>query len=87
MIFQGQEMLENQQFSSHPGGGLDQDEHLQRIVQLYRDLIGARRDLKGYTPGLEGDQCSVLWSDNTSKLGCLSPLELIHPKPRCGGHR
>jgi hypothetical protein len=37
-------------------------------VQFYRDLIGARRDLKGYTPGLQGDQCSLLKVDNVNKL-------------------
>lgn len=68
MIFQGQEMLENQAFDS----GLDVDwsktNTYSRIVRFYSDLIGVRRDLKGYTPGLEGDQCALLAADNVNKL-------------------
>jgi 1,4-alpha-glucan branching enzyme len=60
MIFQGQEMLENQAFDS----GLDVDwtktNTYSYIVQFYHDIIAARRNLNGYTPGLEGDQCQVL---------------------------
>lgn len=68
MIFQGQEMLENQQFDSSRIVDWSKTNTYAGIVQLYRDLIGARRDLKGYTPGLEGDQCTTLWEDNSSKL-------------------
>jgi len=68
MLFQGEEMLENQQFSSTRQVDWNKTITYSNIVQLYRDLIGARRDLKGYTPGLEGDQCSMLQVDNTSKL-------------------
>ena len=68
MIFQGQEMLESNAFYSYTPVDWTKTNTYKGIVQLYRDLITARRDLKGYTPGLEGDQCSVLWSDNNSKL-------------------
>jgi 1,4-alpha-glucan branching enzyme len=68
MIFQGEEMLENQSFDSGRLVDWTKTNTYSGIVQLYRDLIHARRDLKGYTPGLEGDQCSILWEDNTSKL-------------------
>ena len=68
MIYQGQEMLESNAFYSYTPLDWTKTNTYSGIVQLYRDLITARRDLKGYTPGLEGDQCSVLWSDNTSKL-------------------
>ena len=68
MIFQGQEMLESNAFYSYTPVDWTKTNTYSGIVQLYRDLITARRDLKGYTPGLEGDQCSVLWVDNTSKL-------------------
>ena len=68
MIFQGQEMLENQSFDSGRAVDWTKANTYSGIVRLYRDLIGARRNLKGYTPGLEGDQCSVLWSDNLSKV-------------------
>lgn len=68
MIFQGQEMLENQQFSSSRSVDWSKTNTYSYIVRLYRDLISARRDLKGYTPGLEGDQCSVYQVDNVNKL-------------------
>jgi 1,4-alpha-glucan branching enzyme len=68
MIFQGQEMLENQSFASGLLVDWSKTNTYSYIVQLYRDLIGARRDLKGYTPGLEGDQCSMLQVDNVNKL-------------------
>lgn len=68
MIFQGQEMLENQQFSSSRPVDWSKTTTYSGIVQLYRDLIGSRRNLNGTTPGLEGDQCSMLKVDDTSKL-------------------
>ena len=68
MVFQGQEMLENQSFDSSRLVDWTKTNTYSGIVQLYRDLISARRNLQGYTPGLEGDQCSMLWVDNTSKL-------------------
>jgi 1,4-alpha-glucan branching enzyme len=68
MIFQGQEMLENQQFDSGLPVDWSKTNTYSHIVQLYRDLIGARRNLNGYTPGLEGNQCSMLQVDNVNKL-------------------
>jgi 1,4-alpha-glucan branching enzyme len=68
MFFQGQEMLENQPFDSSLPVDWSKTITYSNIVQLYRDLISARRDLKGYTPGLEGDQCTMLQVDNVSKL-------------------
>jgi 1,4-alpha-glucan branching enzyme len=68
MIFQGQEMLESNAFDSATNVDWSKTNTFSGIVQLYRDLIGARRDLKGYTPGLEGDQCAILWNDNSAKL-------------------
>jgi 1,4-alpha-glucan branching enzyme len=68
MIFQGQEMLENQPFSDTKSVDWSKTNSYSQIVQFYRDLISARRDLKGYTPGLEGDQCSLLQVDNANKL-------------------
>ena len=68
MIFQGEEMLENQQFDSSRPVDWSKTSTYTNIVELYRDLISARRNLKGYTPGLEGDQCAILWEDNNSKL-------------------
>ena len=68
MIFQGQEMLENQQFDSSRPVDWSKTITYTNIVKLYSDLISARRNLKGYTAGLKGDQCNVFWLDNTSKL-------------------
>ena len=68
MIFQGQEMLENQSFDSGLSVAWGKTNTYSYIVQFYRDLIGARRNLNGYTPGLEGDQCSVFEVDNINKL-------------------
>ena len=65
MIFQGQEMLENQSFDSSRSVDWSKTNTYSYIVQFYRDLISARRNLKGYTPGLEGDQCNVFQVDNT----------------------
>jgi 1,4-alpha-glucan branching enzyme len=68
MIFQGQEMLENQSFDSARPVDWTKTNTYSYVVQFYRDLIGARRDLKGYTPGLEGDRCAMLQVDNVNKL-------------------
>ena len=68
MIFQGQEMLENQQFNSSRPVDWTKTNTYSGIVQLYRDVITARRNLNKDSPGLEGDQCSLLQVDNTSKL-------------------
>jgi 1,4-alpha-glucan branching enzyme len=68
MLFQGQEMLENQPFDSSRIVDWSKTNTYSYIVRLYRDLIGARRNLKGYTPGLEGDRCNVYHADDDNKL-------------------
>jgi 1,4-alpha-glucan branching enzyme len=68
MIFQGQEMLENQSFDSGRLVDWTKTNTYSYIVQFYTDLITARRDLKGYTSGLEGDQFNTLQVDNNNKL-------------------
>lgn len=68
MIFQGQEMLENQSFDSSLPVDWSKTNTYSYIVQFYHDLIAARRDLKGYTPGLEGDREGMLQMDNVNKL-------------------
>jgi 1,4-alpha-glucan branching enzyme len=79
MLFQGQEMLENRQFSSSRPVDWNKTNTYSYIVQLYRDLISARRDLKGYTPGLEGDQCSMLQVDNVNKLVAYHRWKSVAP--------
>jgi 1,4-alpha-glucan branching enzyme len=68
MIFQGEEMLENQPFDSSRPVDWSKTNTYSSIVRFYHDLIRARRNLSGYTPGLKGDQCRILQTDNTSKL-------------------
>jgi 1,4-alpha-glucan branching enzyme len=68
MLFQGQEMLENRSFNSSLPVDWSKTNTYSYIVQFYRDLIGVRRNLKGYTPGLEGDGCAMLQVDNINKL-------------------
>ena len=68
MVFQGQDMLENQQFSSTRPVDWTKTNTYSRIVQLYHDLVYLRRNLDGYTPGLKGNQCSVLRFDNVNKF-------------------
>lgn len=68
MLFQGQEMLENQQFSSSRSVDWSKTNTYSGIVRFYRDLIRARRNLDGHTPGLEGNACAMLKVDNVSKL-------------------
>jgi 1,4-alpha-glucan branching enzyme len=68
MIFQGQEMLESSAFDSSLPVDWTKTNTYSYIVQFYHDLIGLRRDLQGYTPGLEGDQCSVFLVDNVNKV-------------------
>jgi 1,4-alpha-glucan branching enzyme len=68
MIFQGQEMLESESFDSSTNVSWSKTNTYSYIVRFYRDLIGARRNLKGYTPGLEGDKCSILQMDNVRKI-------------------
>lgn len=68
MFFQGQEMLENQQFSTSRPVDWTKTNTYGGIVRLYRDLIRLRRNLDGDVPGLKGDQCSMLAVDNANKL-------------------
>jgi 1,4-alpha-glucan branching enzyme len=68
MVFEGQEMLENQQFDSSRPVDWTKTNTYSYIVQLYHDLISVRRDTQGYTAGLEGSQCNVYWQDNTNQL-------------------
>ncbi|HXA45398.1 MAG TPA: alpha-amylase family glycosyl hydrolase [Candidatus Angelobacter sp.] len=68
MIFQGQEMLESSAFDSALAVDWTKTNTYNYIVQFYRDLIGVRRDLKGYTPGLKGNECSVVNVDNVNKV-------------------
>ncbi len=79
MIFQGEEMLENQSFDSGRLVDWSKTNTYSAIVQCYRDIIGARRDLKGYTPGLEGDYDDLLQVDNANKVVAFKRWKSAHP--------
>ena len=49
------------------------------MVRFYHDLISARRDLGGLTPGLEGDRCTLLAVDNVKKLIAFNRWSSVNP--------
>jgi 1,4-alpha-glucan branching enzyme len=71
MIFQGQEMLETRAFGFKTPTNMDfsraEDANFKGIVQMYRDLIALRRNLKGKTGGLTGQNLNVFHLDNGNK--------------------
>ena len=68
MLFQGQEMLENQQFSSGRPVDWTKTNTYSAIVKCYHDLIGLRRNFAGGVPGLKGSQISFLKVDTGNQL-------------------
>lgn len=68
MLFQGQDMLENQQFSASRPVDWSKTNTFSAIVQFYHDLIRLRRNLDDVSLGLKGDQCTLLQVDNVNKL-------------------
>ena len=68
MVFQGQEMLENQPFSSGRPVDWTKTNTYSAIVRCYHDLITLRRNFDGGMAGLKGDQISFLVTDNSNKL-------------------
>jgi len=68
MIFQGQEMLENEAFDSATNVNWSKTNTYSYIVKFYSDLVNARLNSQGYTPGLEGNQCAMLDVDNINKV-------------------
>lgn len=68
MIFQGQEMLENQQFSDSRPVDWTKTNTYAAIVNFYRDLTNLRRNADGGVSGLKGDQIGFLQVDNSNKL-------------------
>ena len=68
MLFQGQEMLENQQFSSGRPVDWTKTNTYSAIVKSYHDLISLRRNFAGGVPGLKGSQISFLKVDTGNQL-------------------
>ena len=68
MLFQGQEMLENQPFSTGRPVDWTKTNTYGAIVKCYRDLIGLRRNFDGGVSGLQGDQINFLQVDTANQL-------------------
>jgi 1,4-alpha-glucan branching enzyme len=68
MIFQGQEFLTDRWFEdSQPLDWSRRDQHA-GMVQLYRDLIGLRRNLAGQSAALCGQEIHVYHIDQSAKV-------------------
>ncbi len=59
MLFQGQEFLQGEWFRDDVPLDWDLNDSFQGMVRLYRDLIGLRRNLKGLSGGLLGQNVQV----------------------------
>lgn len=59
MVFQGQEMLEDQWFRDDDPVDWERLDTESGVVRMYRDLIGLRRNLDGLTAGLMGQHVRV----------------------------
>ncbi|MBL8159227.1 alpha amylase C-terminal domain-containing protein [Candidatus Saccharibacteria bacterium] len=68
MLFQGQEFMEEGSFSNWRALDWDKAAKHSGIILLYRDLIAARRNLRGHTPGLQGGLAEVLLCDEETNL-------------------
>jgi len=72
MIFEGEEMLETNQFSDTRAVDWTRTNTFAGIVRLYQDLIRLRRNLDGVSDGLMGDGCDTYDVDNANKLVAYS---------------
>ena len=68
MLFQGQEMLEDRWFQDQDPVDWSRRERFAGIVDLYRDLIALRRNLRGTTAGLRGAAVQVHHVDDEGKV-------------------
>jgi 1,4-alpha-glucan branching enzyme len=68
MLFQGQELLEDGEFSDTRPLNWGRLLVFFGLVTLYRDLIALRRNQRGTTRGLTGQSCRVHHVNNTNKL-------------------
>lgn len=71
MIFQGQETLETRAFGFKTPTQVDfsraEDANIKGIMQMYRDLIALRRNVRQKTRGLTGQNLNVFHLDNGNK--------------------
>ncbi len=68
MVFQGQELLEDQLFSTTNGMDWAKATNYPGIVRLYRDLAGLRRNRGGTTAGLAGEIAIAALTNNGTLL-------------------
>jgi 1,4-alpha-glucan branching enzyme len=68
MLFQGQEMLENQPFSTSRPVDWSKTNTYSGIVNCYRDMIRLRRNIEGYSAGLKGDSFAIVAKDDGNKV-------------------
>jgi 1,4-alpha-glucan branching enzyme len=68
MIFQGQEFLEDRWFHDQDPIDWSRAETFRGILQLYRDLIGLRRNVYGHTRGLCGQDVNVHHVNDRDKV-------------------
>ena len=68
MLFQGQELLEDGWFDDTLPLDWTKSDRFAGIVQLHRDLIAARRNLGGWSAGLQGSNTAILRADEASDL-------------------
>ena len=68
MIFQGQEFLEDSWFRDDDPLDWDKMRQNQGLVMLYRDLVRLRRNLRGVTAGLMGQNIHVYHTNPQEKL-------------------
>jgi 1,4-alpha-glucan branching enzyme len=68
MIFQGQEFLEPEWFRDTVPLDWSLSDDFHGIVRMYHDLIWLRRNLGGFTAGLQGDHVNVYHVNNSAKV-------------------
>ncbi len=68
MLFQGQEILEDQWFRDDDPIDWTREQTYAGVLQLYRDLVRHRRDLDGLTRGLRGHHVRVHHVNDAAKV-------------------
>ena len=68
MLFQGQELLEDRWFDDTLPIDWSKSDRFAGILQLHRDLIAARRNMSGWSAGLQGSNTTILRADEETKL-------------------
>lgn len=80
MIFQGQELLEDRWFQDKDPIDWSRTDDVHGIFGMYRDLIALRRNLRGMTRGLCGQNLHIYHVDNEAKLLAFHRWDQQGPK-------